>query len=284
MQPVQDITVDDRVSRTQYQYTLEDADPDELDDLDRPLRRAAEGAARARGRRDRSADRRARRVADHRPRHRVAARHRAVDHRQHALRRVRPAPDQHDVHAGEPVPRDPRGRAASSRQDPNKLDKLYIQANASAGATGTGAATSFASSGSPSAGSNTLTDLGALYARRRTICSRAPNALSRPSATDDARAPSPLRRDDELDAEQRGAAQRLRALRADHRAARHHPPGAVPGRSRSRSTSRPARSLGAAITAIDDVQQDLHMPAERAGAASRARPRVHAARSRTSRS
>jgi len=30
MQPVQDLTVDDRVSRTQYQYTLEDPDPDEL--------------------------------------------------------------------------------------------------------------------------------------------------------------------------------------------------------------------------------------------------------------
>ena len=30
MQPVQNITVDDRVSRTQYQYTLEDADANEL--------------------------------------------------------------------------------------------------------------------------------------------------------------------------------------------------------------------------------------------------------------
>jgi multidrug efflux pump len=30
MQPVQDLTVDDRVSRTQYQYSLEDADADEL--------------------------------------------------------------------------------------------------------------------------------------------------------------------------------------------------------------------------------------------------------------
>ena len=30
MQPVQDLTVEDRVSRTQYQYTLEDADPEEL--------------------------------------------------------------------------------------------------------------------------------------------------------------------------------------------------------------------------------------------------------------
>ena len=31
MQPVQDLTVEDRVSRTQYQYTLEDADAKELD-------------------------------------------------------------------------------------------------------------------------------------------------------------------------------------------------------------------------------------------------------------
>jgi multidrug efflux pump len=28
MQPVQDITVDDRVSRTQFQFTLEDPNPD----------------------------------------------------------------------------------------------------------------------------------------------------------------------------------------------------------------------------------------------------------------
>src|SRR5260221_6968402 len=32
MQPVQDITVDDRVSRTQFQYTLEDPDSNELNE------------------------------------------------------------------------------------------------------------------------------------------------------------------------------------------------------------------------------------------------------------
>ena len=32
MQPVQNITIDDRVSRTQYQYSLEDPDPNELND------------------------------------------------------------------------------------------------------------------------------------------------------------------------------------------------------------------------------------------------------------
>src|SRR5438046_4892417 len=31
MQPVQDLTVEDRVSRTQFQYSLEDPDPNELD-------------------------------------------------------------------------------------------------------------------------------------------------------------------------------------------------------------------------------------------------------------
>ena len=41
MQPVQNITVDDRVSRTQYQYTLEDPDADELAHLDRQARRRA---------------------------------------------------------------------------------------------------------------------------------------------------------------------------------------------------------------------------------------------------
>ncbi len=30
MQPVQDLTVEDRVSRTQFQYTLEDPDPQDL--------------------------------------------------------------------------------------------------------------------------------------------------------------------------------------------------------------------------------------------------------------
>ena len=33
MQPVQDLTVEDRVSATQYQYTLEDANPDELNEM-----------------------------------------------------------------------------------------------------------------------------------------------------------------------------------------------------------------------------------------------------------
>src|SRR5205085_11376061 len=37
MQPVQDLTVEDRVSRTEYQYTLEDADSTELNTYTRRL-------------------------------------------------------------------------------------------------------------------------------------------------------------------------------------------------------------------------------------------------------
>jgi multidrug efflux pump len=37
MQPVQDLTVDDRVSRTQYQFTLEDPSPDELNEVVREI-------------------------------------------------------------------------------------------------------------------------------------------------------------------------------------------------------------------------------------------------------
>ena len=58
MQPVQDLTVEDRVSRTQFQYTLEDADADELRRVGAAARRRAAGAARAARRGQRSADRR----------------------------------------------------------------------------------------------------------------------------------------------------------------------------------------------------------------------------------
>jgi multidrug efflux pump len=61
----------------------------------------------------------------------------------------------------------------SFRLDPSNLNQIYIQANASAGTNGPGAATSFAASGSASAGSNALTGT--------TLFSPAANTLSPPS-------------------------------------------------------------------------------------------------------
>ncbi len=117
MQPVQDLTVEDRVSRTQYQYSLED----------RRRRRAARVGAAAASRscrrcpscatwRATSRTAACRRTLVDRSRHRVAARHHAADDRRHALRRLRPAPGLDDLHAAEPVPRRPGGATrASSR-------------------------------------------------------------------------------------------------------------------------------------------------------------------------
>ena len=75
MQPVQDLTVEDRVSRTQYQYSMEDADSKELS-LWAPQTggRTAQVAFHAR-RRHRPAEWRTRSRAGHRSRHRVASGH-----------------------------------------------------------------------------------------------------------------------------------------------------------------------------------------------------------------
>ncbi len=61
--------------------------------------------------------------------------------------------------------------------DPNKLNHLYIQANASSGATGTGASSSFSSSGSSAAGSNALTST-AMYTPSANTLAPPTNALS----------------------------------------------------------------------------------------------------------
>ena len=117
MQPVQDITVDDRVSRTQYQYTLEDPDTDELNewtgkfvaelkklpDLEDVATDQQMGGARD--------------FAGDRPRDSIASRDCANHNRQHALRCVWPAGNQYAVHADQPISRgvgDGAGVAAES--------------------------------------------------------------------------------------------------------------------------------------------------------------------------
>ncbi len=111
MKPVQNITVDDRVSRTQYQYTLEDPDAERVEPVDRPAGGQDEEAAATGGCGDRPANRGPGGIAGDRSRYRIAAGHRAVHHRQHALRRIWAAPDQHHVHAVEPVSRDSGNRS-----------------------------------------------------------------------------------------------------------------------------------------------------------------------------
>ncbi len=114
MQPVQDLTVEDRVSRTQYQYTLEDADPEELNRWAPKLVEALADASGTARREQRSAGPGAGVHAGHRPQHGLAPGHHAAADRRHPLRRLRPAAGVDDVHPVEPVSRRAGGDAGVS--------------------------------------------------------------------------------------------------------------------------------------------------------------------------
>ena len=72
MQPVQDLTVEDRVSRTQFQYSIEDADAQELAQWTPKLVDKLRASPELARRRHRSAQRRPEDQSHHRPRYRVA--------------------------------------------------------------------------------------------------------------------------------------------------------------------------------------------------------------------
>ncbi|MGD0155495.1 MAG: efflux RND transporter permease subunit [Terracidiphilus sp.] len=156
MQPVQDITVDDRVSRTQYQYTLEDPDTDELnswtDKFTAQLEKLPELEDVAT---DQQTGAKAIQMSiDRVTASRLGIAPTTVDNTlydafgQRQISTLYTQLNQYHVVLE---------AAPEWQQDPSKLGDLYIQSNASSGATGAGAATSFSSSASASAGSNALT-------------------------------------------------------------------------------------------------------------------------------
>ena len=125
MQPVQDITVEDRVSRTQFQYTLEDPNADELDTFAPRMLEKLQEVARTARCGERPAGGRAARQAGLRPQHRLPPRHHALHHRSNALRRLRPAGSVHDLHAVEPVPRGAGSEAGLSAESPGPARPLH---------------------------------------------------------------------------------------------------------------------------------------------------------------
>ncbi len=161
MQPVQNITVDDRVSRTQYQYTLEDPDINELNQWTNKfvakLKQLPDLA-------DVATDQQTGANAVSLMIDRVTASRLGVApgtmdntlydaYGQRQISTMYTQLNQYHVIL-EAMP--------SFQQDPDQLNKLYIQSGTSNGASGPGAATSFAASGSSSAGSNATTG-SALY-------------------------------------------------------------------------------------------------------------------------
>jgi len=156
MQPVQDITVDDRVSRTQYQYTLEDPDTDELNEWTSKfvaqLNKLPEFE-------DVATDQQTGAKAVQLEIDRVTASRLGIApttidntlydaYGQRQISTLYTQLNQYHVVLE---------TAPEWQQNPTKLSDLYIQTNASSGTSGAGAATSFSSSASASAGSNSLT-------------------------------------------------------------------------------------------------------------------------------
>jgi multidrug efflux pump len=161
MEPVQDITVDDRVSRTQYQYTVEGPDANllatwtnglvsrlkQLPDLEDVATDQQPGGLAVSL------------MIDRVTASRLGIAPTTLDNTlydafgQRQINTMYTQTNQyHVILESEP----------QFQLDPEKLNHLFIQANASSGTSGTAAAASFASSSSPSAGSNAVTG-SALY-------------------------------------------------------------------------------------------------------------------------
>jgi multidrug efflux pump len=256
MQPVQNITVDDRVSRTQYQYTLEDPDPNELNDW---TNRFVSRLKQLPELEDVATDQQTGGLAvslviDRVTASRLGIAASTIDNTlydafgQRQINTMYTQVNQyHVVLESQP----------QFQLDPNKLNHLYIQSNASAGATGTGAATSFASSGASAAGSNALTS-SALYTPSANTLTPPANALSpSTSSTTNNGANSagttvsamsnavPLSAFSHFE-------KTTEALAITHQ-------GQFPAITVSFNLA-PNAALGEAISAVDKVQEDMHMP------------------------
>ncbi len=156
MQPVQNITVDDRVSRTQYQYTLEDPD---INELNQWTAKFVDKLKQLPQLEDVATDQQNGGNAIMMNIDRVSASRMGITpstidntlydaYGQRQINTLYTQLNQYHVIL-ETMP--------DFQNDPGKLQSLYVQSNASSGATGAGASTSYAASGSASAGSNATT-------------------------------------------------------------------------------------------------------------------------------
>jgi multidrug efflux pump len=176
MSPVQNITVDDRVSRTQYQYTMEDPNVDELNlwtgklvDKMKKLPQLADVATD-----QQTGGLAASLVIDRATASRLGIAPNTIDNTlydafgQRQISTMYTQLNQYHVI----LEADPRMQSS-----PARLQDLYIQTSASAGVSGPGASSSYASSGSSSAGSNSTTT-AAPYTPSSGVLTTPANALT----------------------------------------------------------------------------------------------------------
>jgi multidrug efflux pump len=256
MQPVQNITVDDRVSRTQYQYTLEDPDSNELNDWTNRFVAKLKTLPQIE---DVATDQQTGGLAvslviDRATASRLGIAPSTIDNTLYdafGQRQINTMYTQlnqyHVILEAQP----------QFQQDPNTLQHLYIQANASSGTSGPGASSSFSASGSSSAGSNATTT-SVLYTPSAGTLTPPSNALS-PSSSTASGSSSP----NTTTATQLSNAVPLSTFthfqRTSEALSINHQ-GQFPSVTVSFNLA-PNAALGSAITAIDKVQQDMHMPA-----------------------
>jgi multidrug efflux pump len=261
MQPVQNITVDDRVSRTEYQYTLEDPDQNELNlwagqlvDKMKHLPQLADVAT------DQQTGGLAiSLVFDRVTASRLGIAPSTIDstlydaYGQRQINTMYTQLNQYHVIL-EAIP--------SVQQSPDSLQKLYIQTNASSGASGPGASTTFSASGSSAAGSNALTSAAA-YTPSSAVLSAPSNAIqsgvgtsSNAANTQSTTAPNTSTTTTPSNAVPLGAfthfEKTAEALSINHQ-------GQFPAVTISFNLA-PDAALGGAITAIEKAQKSLNMP------------------------
>jgi multidrug efflux pump len=256
MDPVQNITVDDRVSRTQYQYTLEDPDANELNlwtgrlvDKMKQLPQLADVATD-----QQTGGLAVSLVIDRVTASRLGIAPSTIDstlydaYGQRQISTMYTQLNQYHVILE---------TDQNFQQSPGKLQDLYIQTNTSAGGSGPGASSSFASSGSSSAGSNATTTAVA-YTPSSAALSAPSNAIKSnvgaSSASSAANAVSSTAASNAVPLSAFTHIEKVtEPLSINHQ-------GQFPAVTVSFNLA-PGAALGGAITAIEKVQKDLNMPA-----------------------
>ena len=251
MAPVQNITVDDRVSRAQFQYALEDPSQTELSDwTNRFVERLKqlpelEGVA---------TDQQPGGLAlalniDRITASRLGIAPTTIDNTlydafgQRQINTMYTQTNQyHVILEVQPY----------FRQDPDRLNQIFITPSASNGASGVGAATSFAASGSASAGSNALTGAAVYTAGAKTLTPPTNAVRIANTGTTASTTSSSITNEVPLSAFCHFA-KTTELLSINHQ-------GQFPAITVSFNLAANA-SLGEAITAVEKVQKDMHMPA-----------------------
>jgi multidrug efflux pump len=257
MQPVQNITVDDRVSRTQYQYTLEDPDVNELNDWSNRFVAKLKSLPELE---DVATDQQTGGLAvsliiDRVTASRLGIAPSTIDNTLYdafGQRQINTMYTQlnqyHVILEAQP----------QFQQDPSTLNNLYIQANASSGTSGPGAANSFSASGSASAGSNATTT-SVMYTPSSAVLSPPTNALSPASASSSSTGSSANTSVTTAMSNAVPLGAFAHFQRASESLSINHQ-GQFPSVTVSFNLA-PNAALGNAISAIEKVQDDMHMPA-----------------------